>query len=415
MAKKHKTLVYFREFGEIEGYDCSELTLQNRLFLSAILTKHRFGLDETLGQIIFSYDEFHSCLYSKTNIDDFDKLITEMIQKKYGKLFDFIVENATVRNGKNWKIHAIEIDKNKMFTLRNGSNNQKQDSRLASLSWRAFALAAAASESLVTEWRTLPIYAYNFDLEAINGGNIPTTSKTQIKNSITKWLETVNIGGEFKGDCFVVDSAKFINKTGQLIRGGVKHKQQEKQTRVVEDKAKEQEQTKRIEEAVKKAPNGTKVFEVIKNETKNEQKQEQRQEEREEWMLAVDRKSKNDELMEWQKYYDETKEKVMNEEKWQSILGWIYVNWGSVGDAITKIGKNHRVSKDVLDKAMRDEYLSDKEGGLAMKNALRKDLLDLRQHILNSEFDDSWCKDKVIRKINVAFAYKCWPALMMME
>lgn len=379
-----KKFVYFREFGTIEGYDCSVLTLRERLFLSCILTKFRYNDGRTLGEILFNYDGFHT----GRNFKDFDKMVTDVVSKKLGKLQDFIVENAAKLNEKTvknedgadrYKIHGITIETEKLFKTKLGSHGTSLDS----IAWRSFALAAAKSKSKVTEWRALNIYQWLTDEVTLE--KIMKTTKTTLKRNIESWLREAEIAGEFKGDFFIVDANGCGN--GEL-RGCSKSRKDKQQEQKVQ---KEQE---KIENAIKKAPIGTKVFDVIKNE------------DTEDYAYV-------NEVHRWKELYG--KLYAANEEKWQKILRWIQANWGSISEAITKIGKKHKVSKDVLDKAIRDEYLTDKEGGLVMKNSLRKDLLELRQHILNSEIDESWCKNPVVRKINVAFAYKCWPDLMGME
>ena len=218
MAKK--LFYYFREFRTIEGVDCSSLTLQERLFLSVILTKNRNNDDRTFADILFN----GVSSFTRKGFEDFDKLVTSVIQKKYGKLFDWLVDNAgkvnTLRTKKSdkWLVHAITIDTAKLFYTKNGSHG----SSLPSLAWKAFALAASSSASEVPEWRELDIF--DWMEEGMTLDKKTKVNKTQLKRSIQAWLKATGITGIFRVERFIVDAKGFENVLTDKERGWSKPK-----------------------------------------------------------------------------------------------------------------------------------------------------------------------------------------------
>lgn len=225
-------LTYFRCFkelefnstsGEVEHCDCNELTLVERLIVSAYLTMIRQKSNKTLAEIIFDYDGFHT----PKNFADFDNAVSRTL-KKYAGLFHYLDNNANALNvsakdfktfSDKYEIYAIEIDTEDIFNVQNGRTGRS----IYPIAWKAFALAAAASK--YTNINTRRLHIFNWLTEEIKPVDLEMLSrnKTQTKNAITNWLEALNaseysqhVYGEFKGGDFIVDVKGFNAKE---IRG----------------------------------------------------------------------------------------------------------------------------------------------------------------------------------------------------
>lgn len=227
------TFVYLREFSNNHGIDFSTLTLQQRLFMSAVLTKYRYDDKRTLAQIIFNSSE----CYSKANFEAYDKLITSIIDDELGEMTTWIKKNAkelsedrkSKRTEDRYLIKGIIIDQRKIYAMRNGAhgsltmtvkkNGIETVQPLPQIAWKAFALAAALSNIGVLQWRMLNIY--NWVVNDITEQKVESTNKTILKRNIEKWLRIAKISGEFEksGDYFYVDVKK-MQKDECSIRGG---------------------------------------------------------------------------------------------------------------------------------------------------------------------------------------------------
>lgn len=197
--------VYLREFTNVDGVDFSSLTIQQRLFMSAVLTKYRYTDNEkkTLAEIIFNYEE----RWTKTNFKAYDELITSVIEDELGYMTDFIKRNARKLNENDTRsnaedrylIRGICIDTKKIYLTRNGSHGDS----LSQIAWKAFTLASALSRMNTLQWRVLPIY--NWVTDHIDRNTVESTNKTILKRSIEKWLRLAEVSGEFEGNVFIVD------------------------------------------------------------------------------------------------------------------------------------------------------------------------------------------------------------------
>ncbi|MBQ2302961.1 MAG: hypothetical protein II256_00930 [Bacteroidales bacterium] len=209
--------VYLRQFSSIDGHDFFNLSLQQRLFLSAVLTKYRCDDKRTIAEIIFGYGDF----WTRANFKDYDSLITSVIDNELGTLTDYIKRNAKALD-ENSKRHAsteerylikgIQIDQAQLFVMRNGDGHTDENgnkSGLSQIAWKAFALAASLSNLAVPQWRMLHIY--NWVADTITYEKILKVNKTLLKRNIEKWLRMVKISGEFdnKTNTFLVDTKKF--------------------------------------------------------------------------------------------------------------------------------------------------------------------------------------------------------------
>ena len=402
--------LYFREYGKIADVDCSELTLQERLLLSCILTKARNDDKRTLTGILFQ----NVNMASRTNFIDIDKLVTDVIMKKYGHLFDWIVEHAKDLNtgSKNFKkdryvVHAISIDIPKCFSKKNGKNS----SSLASLAWRAAALAAAASSSSVEEWRKLNIFEWLTNEVTIE--KVKKTSKTQLKRSIQAWLETVGITGTFTFDYFIVDpnghESALTAEEKAAARGWSKPPKKTKK-----------EETKPVEEAIEAKPVAEEAEEA-EDELDDAEK---------EWLdneksLSEDEnidgepsifKYDSDDLSkytheDWKKLYEAKREKHKNMAR---IITYFRTAWGDINDEVMKIAKKLKVKEAVIKKFIETGYVDDRDGGYEMKQKIRDEIKKLQEHIMMAREDNSW-QDKYypeLGNILVAFAHYSHEKLM---
>ena len=224
--------VYLREFTTVDGVDFSSLTLQQRLFMSAVLSKYRYAENEkkTLAELIFNYEE----RWTKVNFKAYDELITSIIENELGEMTVFIKKNAK-RLDENTKstsaeeryyIKGIVINTNKAFVTRNGAHGDS----LPQIAWKYAALASSLSKIGYPQWRMLPIY--NWVADVINYNEILKKNKTILKRSIEKWLRAVEISGEFEGNTFIVDpkhkQIKFDDNTKTPIRGASKPAKEKK-------------------------------------------------------------------------------------------------------------------------------------------------------------------------------------------
>ena len=220
---------YLREFVTKDGFDFSTLSLQQRLFMSAVLTKYRYGDRRTLAEIIFNDER----VYSKPSaFIDYDNLITSVIEDELGAMTDYIKKNASRLDEERksdkaedrYYIKAINIETSKIHTLKHtGGRVGEAEARagerpgISQLSWKAFAVAASLSKIGVTQWRMLPIY--NWLTAYVTSEKLAKTNKTVLKRNIEKWLKVAEISGEFDKDVFIVDTKDYQTSYKKLYNG----------------------------------------------------------------------------------------------------------------------------------------------------------------------------------------------------
>ena len=409
--KKH-TFYYFREFGELCGIDCSTLTLKERLFLSCILTKARAKDTSTFAELLFG----DLSAVTRVGFKDFDKLVTDTVMKSYGKLFDYIIENAPKRNAEatgedRYSIHAISIDTEKLFLTKNGMHGKT----LAPIAWKAFALAAAASKSKTYEWRELNIFSWMLD-DAEDVNSILKVNKTQLKRSIQAWLKAAGINGEFRGDRFIVDCAGYTSKLSEKQRGWSKESLVEKPVKVV----KAIKVVEPIEEASSKPVKAEELFddEELTAEEKAAEEEwlaaesgEKEEEEPAEEVEEVVEATSSDTLTpeQWVEWYDKHEaeyDAAGKHKEWASKLRFCSLVF-NLNAAKERIAKAFGMKGDALEKFIATRYVDDKVGGFETKKKLCKAFKELQNRVFLRKDDDSWTGgDKELGDIFVAYACK---------
>ena len=418
MAKK--LFYYFREFRTIEGVDCSSLTLQERLFLSVILTKLRTKDTRTFADILFN----GVSSFTRKGFEDFDKLVTSVIQKKYGRLFDWLVESADKVNvnktskSDKYIVHAITIDTAKLFYTKNGSHG----SSLAALAWKAFALAAASSSTEVSEWRELDLFAWMEDDMPIE--KRVKVNKTQMKRAIQSWLKAVGITGTFKVESFIVDAKGFDSKLTDKERGWSKPKSEPEDKPVIEETVKpEVVEEEDIDED-----------EGLTPEEAEAEKEWRRQEASIDFTMAEEpdvpafKYDKTDDWSkysreDWAKWYDVTKANYeakaakadKDTPKWSSLLNEFYTPGSKYydfvrhdGEEIKAIAKKLKVKVSDIDAVISGKRIEGADWQVK-KDSIRRALKDLQDSVIMKAQDrDIWDADEYprIAKIYVGFACK---------
>lgn len=209
-------LLYFRDTrtisikstkGEDIEINLNSLTLLERLFISAYLTKIDTNSKKTLAQIIFAYSSFE--VFTRKNFVDYDKVVTDTLEK-HVELLHWIKENHHVFKKKNGELgfstYAIFIDTEDIFAERNGRTGMS----FSPIAWKAFVLAAAKSKyktnmnlrkACIYNWIDASVNVEDMDEDKLTAYKRNTS---QTKNTISKWLDKVKIEGEFVKAYYVV-------------------------------------------------------------------------------------------------------------------------------------------------------------------------------------------------------------------
>lgn len=239
--------IYLTEYFTKDGIDFSQLTLQQRLFMSIVLTKYRFGIKKTYAEMLFG-----ECnVWTPRNFKAYDKLITDIIDSSSDLLsmVKWLKDNAKVlAEGKDcskgkYKVNAYEIDITKVFYTRNADmhsispDSEEFRNGLSQIAWKAFALAAATHNIGAPIYRMIPVYGWVSDNPS-DASVKAHTNITNIKRSIEKWLEKTNISGEFikKANCFIVavNTVQKKNRTAVILGGAKKPGQTKEQQKFIE-------------------------------------------------------------------------------------------------------------------------------------------------------------------------------------
>lgn len=205
-------LLYFRDIrqvevkntiGETEIIDFKDLTLIDRLFVSAYLTKKDTGTKKTLAEIIFAYgDEYDS--FTRGNFVDYDSMISSALDK-WSNILHWIDTNHNKRLSSKGTlvtdIKCIPIRTEDIFALKNGRTGMA----LSPIAWKAYALAAAKSKrNYIPYLRMLNIY--NWLDASVNIKDMDLKkymhyrkNASQTRNTIRKWIDAVGLKGEFVG------------------------------------------------------------------------------------------------------------------------------------------------------------------------------------------------------------------------
>ena len=127
-------ILYFRDTqthdistptGKTETVNFNELSLIERLFVSAYLTKLATNTPKTLAQIIFDSNYINT--YAYTHMQDFDKHITDVLKKRVNVLH--WIKDTYVKTDKDFPIYAINIDMKLIFARQNRTNAERQLNR----------------------------------------------------------------------------------------------------------------------------------------------------------------------------------------------------------------------------------------------------------------------------------------------
>lgn len=209
-------LLYFRDirkttitnvYGEDEEIDFKELTLLDRLFISAYLTKKDTGTKKTLAEIIFDYDEYDT--YTRGNFIDYDNMITLALEK-WSNILHWIdvTHKKMIKNGQFiGTIKCVAIDTKDIFAVKNGRTGMA----LSPIAWKAYALAASKSKKKdIPYLRVLNIYNWldaSVHIEDMDVKKLIQYKRnaSQTRSTIYKWVEAVQMKGAFVGshkECF---------------------------------------------------------------------------------------------------------------------------------------------------------------------------------------------------------------------
>lgn len=209
-------LLYFRDIrkltimnadGEEEEIDFKDLTLLDRLFVSAYLTKKDTGTKKTLAEIIFNYDEYDT--YTRGNFVDYDCMISSSLDKWPNILhwIDTTYKKYVKYNTFQTTMKYVVIDTKDIFALKNGRTGMS----LSPIAWKAYALAASISQRKdIPYLRVLNIYNWldaSVHIEDMDVKQLMQYKRnaSQTRITISKWIEAVGLKGAFVGshkECF---------------------------------------------------------------------------------------------------------------------------------------------------------------------------------------------------------------------
>ncbi len=204
-------------------------------------------------------------------------------------------------------------------------------------------------------------------------------------NTIKKWLDVVDVDGEFKGEFFYVRGRK-------------------KKDKLVENEEPQfDEVDKEFEEKIKNAPSGTKMFSLVE-ETEKKDEEIELEEDEKEWMKMEENVAapvklnydENDDFSiyspdDYIQYYETYCERKFGDDgnKKGEYLSKLTNLWGNPYEMGKEIAKKKGVSESDFQSFVNRNFIEG-ENGLQKKNELVSALRELKNKILNAPFDTSW-------------------------
>ncbi len=382
-------LYYFKDFskrkftstsGKDINYDCSKLSLVERLVISAYITLLKNGTDasslktaerqQTLARIIYDYDGYQTT----KNFNDFDEAVTNIFIS-HVELLHYIKDNIkSVQSGKKDRMmYVIQIDTEEIFLVKSTGKS------ICPIAWKAAALAASNSSYDNREFKRLHFMHWSIDkLENETKEHVKNIrlNKGHIIERINNWADAVKEFrkktyriGKFEGDYFVIG-------------------------KVEEETTSTEEPKEEPKEEVVKPPKKVKTVKKVKTEEELDEEEENfKSKEEMKSMIKLKYDDSDDfslyEGSDWlQYYYARMEEKkdlhtAPKRKKFIEALHKVVMKEFDVNNKIDKIVKKLGIKKELIEKALNGGYFDDKDGGLAMKQTIIAELKKIKDDVLD--------------------------------
>lgn len=233
-----KVFYYLREYREVETFDSdgedilldfTDLTLLERLVLSAVLTWLKLSQAKDIKKI--PKETLVKILFAGKGVDqlplhclkDYASSIGEILVKR-AKHISWLEDNFSKKSqlsSKHTEVFMISIDPKLLFTTRLGSKGTSLDS----LAWRAFALAAARSKSTkISEMKTLHIYNWrdaNFlDINDLTFEQLEALGRCRYVyiKAAKKWMASAGVKGTWDGNRLTVEGLEEVAPAKKLVQ-----------------------------------------------------------------------------------------------------------------------------------------------------------------------------------------------------
>lgn len=233
-----KVFYYLREYREVETFDSdgedilldfTDLTLLERLVLSAVLTWLKLSQAKDIKKI--PKETLVKILFAGKGVDqlplhclkDYASSIGEILVKR-AKHISWLEDNFSKKSqlsSKHTEVFMISIDPKLLFTTRLGSKGTSLDS----LAWRAFALAAARSKSTkISEMKTLHIYNWRdasfLDINDLTFEQLEALGRCRYVyiKAAKKWMASAGVKGNWDGNRLTVEGLEEAAPTKKIVQ-----------------------------------------------------------------------------------------------------------------------------------------------------------------------------------------------------